>query len=47
MIRENEHHYFKRLIHRRKPARSLFWTIGLLAVVLFIIYYLRQIAEVG
>lgn len=47
MIRESEQHFFKRIIDRRKPARSLIWTIGLLAMVLFVIYYLSKVAQAG
>ncbi len=47
MIRNDHTHYFRRIIDRKRPARSLGMTIGLLAIIIWLIYYLMKIAETG
>ncbi len=47
MIRDDNDHFFRRIIDRRRPARSLGRTIVLLAVIIWFIYYLMKIAGTG
>ncbi len=47
MITDDDTHYFRKIIDRKRPARSLFRTIILLGVILWLMYYLMKIANVG
>jgi len=47
MIRDDNNHYFKRIIDRKRPARSLGRTIALLVIVIWLIYYLMKISGTG
>jgi hypothetical protein len=47
MIKDDDNQYFRKIIDRKRPARSLFRTIVLLGVILWLMFYLMKIASVG
>ncbi|HJL62833.1 MAG TPA: hypothetical protein QGH36_01335 [Candidatus Marinimicrobia bacterium] len=47
MIKDDDNQYFRKIIDRKRPARSLLRTIALLGVILWLMFYLMKIASVG
>jgi hypothetical protein len=47
MIRDDSNQYFRKIIDRKRPTRSLFRTIVLIGIIIWLMYYLMKIANVG
>ncbi|MEE8334922.1 MAG: hypothetical protein V3S48_00620 [Candidatus Neomarinimicrobiota bacterium] len=47
MKKKSGNNYFRRILPRHLPARSLLWTAGMVIVIIWLMYYLNKIVSTG